>query len=234
MFTQNYIVDENKCKDAFLKNNNRLKNKWYKLNSTSNVGCMTYLYRKYNYPATYQDFFNAYVQDHKKNSKINGRSIEYLTKVASNLSILDGNKCDISIYFDYVVQKLIIDTFNGLQKEFEAKELIENHNLQVEEPTYSEDTDLAIDMKVKKNNMVKCAIQVKPHTFFLGNSNRSLVNDRRLAIKKENKVKDNLKIPVYYLIYNKNSGQWIKTESGKLLHHLNNLVNEDGTTKNVI
>ncbi len=231
---KNYKLDENKCNDAFLKHNNRLKNKWYKLNSTSNLGCVTYLYRKYNYPATYQDFFNAYVRDHKENSKTNGRSIEYLSKVASDLSSLDGNKCDISVYFDYIVQKLIIDTFNGLQKEFEAKKLIEKHKLQVEEPTYYEDTDLAIDLKVIKVNCMICAIQVKPHTFFLGNSNRSLINDRRLAIKKENKVKENLNVPVYYLIYNKNSGEWIRTESGKLLHHLNHLVNEDGTTKNVI
>lgn len=231
----NYTVNETRCKETFNKLNYRLKNKWYKLNSTSNVGCMTYLYKKYNNPETYQQFYDLYVSDTKTdNPKTCGRNEEYITKVATQLGNLDGNQETLETYYDYIIQKLIIDTFNGLKKETEMKQELEKHGYRCEEPTYTEDTDLAIDFKIYKNDELYCLAQVKPHTFFIGNSNYSLINDRKLALQKQAIAEKQFYVPVVYFIYNKNNNQWIKNSNGKITHRLTNLINIDGTTKNVI
>ena len=230
----NYTVNETKCKQTFNRLNNRLKNKWYKLNSTSNVGCMTYLYKKYNNPETYQQFYNMYVSDEGDNPKTCGRNEEYINNVATQLGNLDGNKEALETYYDYIIQKLIIDTFNGLKKETEMKQRLEKAGYRCEEPTYYEDTNLAIDFKIYKNGKLYCLAQVKPHTFFIGNNNYSLINDRKIALQKQAIAEKQFFVPVVYFIYNKNSNEWMKNSNGKIAHRLANLINSDGTTKNVI
>lgn len=226
-----YRINEKKCRETAKRLGSKLNNKWYKLNNTDNLGCATYLYRKYGYPDTYQHFYDKYISDHKVDSKTNGRNTDYLTFVAERLAAFDDYSEPYQDYFDFIVQKLIIDTKDGMAEEEKAKKMLEASGFTCDEPTITEDLQLGIDLKVKKDDKPICAIQVKPHTFFLGNSNWSLVNDRKRALEKEKKTKEQLKLPTYYFIYYKNDGEFIKT-NGKYAHKLQSLINPDGTTKN--
>ena len=230
------IIDAHLCKYIGKKYNNQLKNKWYGLQGINNIGCVTYLYKKYGCPETYQEFYNKYVSDEydKDNPQLCGRSEQWLEIVAGKLAKFDGNKEDFDIYYNWVVQKIIIDTLDGSKKETELKNRFTKAGYRCEEPTYIEDKDLSIDFKVYKNDILYCLVQVKPHTFFLGNNNASLINDRKKALYKEIQATTQFKVPLIYVIYNKRSGNWIKNAKGNLSHKLTNLINFDGTTKNAI
>lgn len=225
----NFTINIEKAKQ--IDRNTNLKEKWYGLNATNNVGCCTYLYKKYNYPKTYNEFYEAYIKDHSVNDKQSGRNEYYIYKIAKELSNRDNHRFEISDYYSYIVKKIIVDTLEGAKKESEINEMLIKKGLTTVSPTLDEDLKLGIDLKVYKNNKLLYMVQVKPNTFFIGNNNHSLINDRINAINKEQMVMNIYHVPTIYIIYNKNSGKFIK-HNGKLSHRLLNLINTDGTTKN--
>lgn len=227
----NFIIDIDRARE--IDRLSDLKEKWYGLNGTDNVGCCTYLYKKYGYPDTYEDFYNSYVNDTLSSGKENGRNEHYLYKIAKVLAKKDNYRFTMEEYFSYIIKKLIADTLDGAQMESKVNEMLLSKGLITEAPTLVEDTKYGIDLKVYKENKLVCMIQVKPHTFFIGNNNQSLIKDRVKALVKEQNVKNLYHVPTAYIIYNKNTKEFIRT-NGKLTHRLSQLINEDGTTKNII
>lgn len=203
-----------------------LKEKWYGLNSTYNLGCVTYLYKKYNRPDTVDEFYNAYTADTSitEDCRTVGRSEEYLKNVSSTLAQRDNYSLDLKDYFSYIIKKLFYDTINGAKKETELAEIVKSKGYTIKEPNFREDTEFGIDLFVYKDNRLLCILQAKPNTFFLGNNNASLINDRKRALEKETKCKETYKVPVFYCIYNKNTGKWIRKNNGKLCWLLNTLI----------
>lgn len=231
MTTLNFNVDN--CKKAVLAHNNRLKDKWYGMNTTTDFGSVAFLYKKYGYPSTYEKFYEMYINDHKDFSRENGRSYQYLVTKANELREIDNNQCGINVYFDYMMQKLLVDTFNGLAKEGEVKKMLEESGFTTNTPSLDEDRKLGIDLKVFNEDGLMCLIQVKPNTFFIGNRNETLINDRKSAIEKEKLATSIYNVPTFFIIYKKDDGEFIQ-RNGKYCFKLNNLINEDGTTKNNI
>lgn len=211
-----------------------LKEKWYGMNSTNNFGCCTYLYKKYDYPDTYEDFYEAYIKDSSFNDKEHGRNEEYIYKMAYMLYLKDDERFNIEDYYSYIIKKLIYDTLNGCKQESKVNELLKRKGLRTESPTINEDLKYGIDIKVYEKEKLLYMIQVKPNTFFIGNRNKSLINDRLKAIEKENKTKKQYGVNTYYIIYNKTDGQFILNKGKYLSHRLSDLINTDGTTKNII
>lgn len=204
-----------------------LKEKWYGLNSTDNLGCVTYLYKKYNRPETVEDFYNAYTADTSTTStqdiRTYGRSEEYLENVSSTLAERDNYRFKSEDYFSYILKKLFLDTIKGGKKETELANLLKSKGYIIKEPSFYEDTKLGIDMFVYKKDNLICIIQVKPHTFFIGDKNQSLIKDRQRAIYKEKKCKEQFKVPVFYCIYDK-KGNWLRNENNKMCWNLNTLI----------
>lgn len=231
MTTLNFNVEN--CKKAVETHNNRLKDKWYGMNTTKDFGSVAYLYKKYGYPSTCEKFYEKYINDHKDFSKEHGRSYQYLLRKANELREKDNNICNINVYFDYIMQKLIVDTFNGLEKEGEVKTMLEESGYTITTPTLDEDKNFGIDLKVYDEYGLLCLIQVKPNTFFKSNNNASLINDRKLAITKEKLATTLYNVPTFFIIYKKNDGEFIQ-HNGKYCFKLSNLINNDGTTKNNI
>ena len=205
-----------------------LKEKWYGLNSTYNLGCVTYLYKKYNRPNTVDEFYNAYTADTSitEDRRTVGRSEEYLKNVSTTLAQRDNYSLDLKDYFSYIIKKLFYDTINGAKKETELAEIVKSKGYTIKEPNFREDTEFGIDLFVYKDNKLLCILQAKPHTFFLGNNNASLINDRKRALEKEKKCKETYKVPVFYCIYNKNTGEWVRKSNGKLCWLLNTLITD--------
>ncbi len=215
-------------------NTTDLKEKWYGMNSTNNFGCCTYLYKKYGYPDSYEDFYKEYVKDTSFNDKEHGRNEEYIYRMAYMLFIKDDERFNIEDYYSYIIKKLIYDTLNGCKQESKVNDLIKRKGLRTESPTINEDLKYGIDIKVYEKDKLLYMIQVKPNTFFIGNKNQSLINDRKLALEKERKTKEQYGVNTYYIIYNKTDGQFILNKGKYLSHRLGDLINNDGTTKNII
>ena len=226
-YITNYIIDEWNIRRIGKELNGRLTDVWQNERKVDNLGCASYLYRKYGYPTSYQEFYDKYVNDSIMHSGENGRSEHWLYKVAKDLATSDRHKAPMEDYYAYVVLKVIIDTLDGMKAELKARKMLESSGFTCAEPTVSEDCSLGIDIKVSKNNKQLCAIQVKPISFFRGNNNESLIEDRKKAIEKEYKTQKLLKIPTYFFIYYKEDGSF-KMTNGKLAHKLDNLITKDG------
>lgn len=200
------------------------KNAWYGLNQTYRWGCCTYLYKKYGRPDNYQSFYDNYVTDITgETPQTYGRPEDYIYDYAEALKERSGEDYPTMDYYNYIVKKLIVDTLDGAQKENEAAQYIIEHGFTIEEPTYKEDKDYGIDLKCYNDGILKFIIQVKPHTFFIGNSNNGLINDRRSALIKEKKCNQDYGVPVYYMIYDKSTGEWIEN-NGHTAHRLKDLL----------
>lgn len=225
----NYKSLTEKCQMAKEELNPQLKEIWSNINSTKNWGCCTYLYKKYGCPSTVEDFYIKYTtdDDDNNNPKEHGRNKDYIWSYAEMLSEYVTAPTE-TIYW-YIVQKLIVDTFNGCQKEQKAKELLVSKGYSGVSPTLEEDTEFAIDLKVYNENKHLFNLQVKPDTFFKGNTNQSLIRDRISAFKKDLKAKNKYGVPTLYLVYSKETGSFIHNPKGKYLFRLTDLVNNDGT-----
>ena len=223
------------CKRAANIHGQRLNNKWYGMNNTNDFGCVAYLYKKYGYPSTPEEFYKRYINDDWTCyfSKEQGRTYQHLLQKAKELRLKDGNRFPINVYWDFIGQKLFVDTFNGLVKESEVKKMLEESGFTVATATINEDKDLGIDLKVYKDNEFLCIVQVKPNTFFKGNNNESLINDRNSALKKEKKSLSIYNVPTFYIIYKKDDGEFIQ-HNGKYCFKLKDLIDNNGYTKNII
>lgn len=225
--------------DSILANANRLQSdkhtvsQWYGMNSTYNFGCMTYLYKKYNNPKTVQEFFNKYISDTiSQDNRQCGRNYNHIINKAKTLASKDNFTYSMDEYIDFIIKKLFIDTFNGCQKEVELKELIEKKGFTTKQPSLDDDLQLGIDLFAYKDGKLKFLIQTKPITFFLGNRNLGLINDRVLALQKQALAEETYKVKVIYCIYNKD--KWIKNNNGGIGFKLERLIENDGFTKNKI
>lgn len=220
-----YTVNEKNCRDTEVYP--ELSRLYYPMKSTYNFGTLTYLYKKYDCPSSYQDFYDCYTADTKGDDvRTIGRSEDYLQHQAELLS--NKSNQPLTTCYDFIVKKLFIDTLDGLKKETEVKELLVNKGYQVKEPTYIQDIEEGIDKLVYKDDKLFCLIQIKPLSFFCGNSKADLIKDRKLAVQKEKKCIEKYKVPVFYLIYNNRTKKWVTNEKGNKAHLLKTLINEHG------
>lgn len=191
-----------------------------KYNQVNKLGCLTCLYRQYK-PKDEEEFKRLYLKEYSEEYN------DVILKLKT-----DVKEYSYSDLVNFLDKKLFTNTIEGIKKELKAQEIIKNSGYKVEQPNENDDVKLGIDFKCFKDNKLKFLIQVKPHTFFIGNTNESLVRDRKKAIEKERLAKSKYKVPVIYLVYNKNNDEFIKNKQGKYSYLLTNLINHDGTTKN--
>lgn len=213
--------------------NPRLKQLWYGMNTTDNFGCLSYLYFKYNCPSTVDEFITKYVEDADtdKNRKLCGKSAMHLATQALKLREKDNNRCEPKVYNDYLIKKLFYDTMNGLRKEKEMMEIMEDLGFYIQHSNFYEDAKMGVDIWLQNgigDNVA--AIQVKPQSFFIGDSNKSLINDRKEALRKEKYTECLTGCPTFVVIYAPN-GEWLKNDNGKYCFTFNQLLNVDGTCK---
>lgn len=221
-----YKINFDECRN--IENSySQLKKYWYGMNTTSNFGTMTYLYKKYNCPNNYQDFYNYYINDNG-NDRTHGRNEDYLYLMAEKL--YDYSGLPITVCYNYMCKKLFIDTLDGQKKELEIKNMILSTGYDVKEPNYIQDTAEGIDKLVYKGNKLFCIIQVKPISFFRGNSNYGLIQDRKKALYQEKLCIEKYGVPVIYFIYDKQTNEWVKNSKGNKGHSLRDLINNDGLT----
>lgn len=225
------MIDFNKCiETSYL--TQKCNMAFYKINSRQSIGDLSYLFQKYQ-PTDYQDFYNKYTTDTKcKDRRHCGRSEEELLVIAERYKAFAKSDLPVEIFFNNLIWHIIVQTFEGHRKEIELKQYLINKGFNVKNVKSDLDAEYAIDLLISKGDQ-KAFIQVKPISFFMGNSNQSLLNDRLLAIKKYKKALDKFGLHTIYCVYKKegNKVEWLTNEKGGLGHKLNSLLADTGITK---
>lgn len=210
----------NDIKKIFNKKYNNITKKYI---SRDKVGSCSYLFKKLS-PRSYQDFANKYTEYYDKTFNLSackgkihyGRSVEQLYVLAKHYyDEINDSSITLDQCFDDLVNHIIIETYDGHKVEsFLCNLILRNDNLSVNSEIDETDAIFGIDITIrnKKINRVISYIQVKPDTTFIGDSNLSLMEDRRNFFQKQEKLNNYLMKngfekdikPIEYLIYNKN------------------------------
>lgn len=180
------------------------------------IGSFMELYRKYNVIKS-EDYYHCYIED---------RGEQPLLQAAKELSEISG--VDLGICQAYVYLEAIIRVTLGGEMEEKARKLIESKGYRAITPTYTEDTEYGIDLKVLYGDSLVSVIQIKPLTFFLGTT-PILFKKRREIYHKRIKSTTDLNVPYTVMIYD-NYGNWIKN-SDKFLFFVEDCIDRNGNNK---
>lgn len=202
---------------------------WYKINNRTEIGDMMYLLTKYK-PTSIEDFYNKYTNDtiDDGNPQHRGRTLDEIEKIAIKYKALSGDDIPLDTYIKNILWHTVVQTWDGYSRECDLQAYGALRGYELRKTNNEDDATLGVDFEVRVKDKLKCFIQLKPETFIKGNSNKSLINDRRLAILKQDKVKQIYDVPTYYVFY-KNDNTYLSTDSNKICWQLEKLVNTDGT-----
>lgn len=169
----------------------------FKLGYSQNWGELADIYRRYNYPETYEEFFKMYTEEY---------GTETFYKIANKLQLILSQPIELCLA--YTIKKVIVGTVDGLKYEKEAKKIMEESwGYDVIPATGKNDIEDGVDLFAYKNGVLVGGIQVKPHSFFIGNS-LDIVHDRNRAKTKIANSVVKYNIPIFFMIYNKNTNTW--------------------------
>lgn len=236
--------------DEFIKSKKRLKKynqEWKKYSARKYVGDCSYLFEKLR-PNSYKDFYDKYVNDGKENfgSIISDDYHRGRTEceIIDNAKYLYDTICqrypDDNVNFidclNVTVGHTIHETYDGHIIENIVDSMFSDRGIKTVKPCGDADSLYGIDRFCYQGNELKFTLQIKPMTFFLGNSNKSLINDRLSAFDKDKKVERVFKVKTYYIIYdgnlsNENKIGFICKSNGKMAFELSEVCNPDGTAK---
>lgn len=206
---------------------------FWKINGRKNIGDLSYLYQKYQ-PKDYQDFYDKYTSDTTGDKpEHHGRTEEELRKIAQNYKLYANSTLDDDMFFKNLLWHIIVQTYEGHKQEQVLIEYMNQYELNASSCNPDMDAVYGTDIEATYNNK-KFYVQVKPITFFYGNNNQSLLNDRINAIKKYNKTIADYNAITYYVIYEKGKDgeiKWWYNEKGKLFNKLSDLIAPTGITK---
>lgn len=208
--------------------------------SRNKLGDLSSLYQRLQ-PTDYDDFLVKYCEDglkHKDNELMKyrrGRSVEELWELAKEYRELTGNfDIPLEVYMQNLITLAIIDTYDGQRFEREVGSYMTNKGILYDKPKNNEDSKYGIDFKVygKDFTDLKCLIQVKPISFFRGDKNEALKQDRICAFEKYEICRKEYGVPTFYMVYDiwrNGMVKWL-CKDGNFCLKLHELTNPDGTS----
>lgn len=164
----------------------RIHSELHKYHSVSRIGSVSKIaqeYRELNSSVDKEEFWQYYL--------LHGKSDENIKNIA-HLMALEANLTDEECY--NALKDLICGTINGFIAEDKVKEVIEKRGNKVVHASPELDAN-GVDLIV--NN--RYYVQVKPVTFFYGNSNQGLLQDRQKMLNQAKKLDK----PLYVMVYKK-------------------------------
>lgn len=236
--------------DEFIKSKIKLKKynqEWKKYSARKYVGDCSYLFEKLK-PSSYKDFYEKYINDGKKTS--GSTNIDDYHRGRTEWEIIDNAKylydtiCkrypDDNVNFvdclNVTVGHTIHETYDGHIVENIVDEMFNKKGLKTIKPCGDADTLYGIDRFCYIDDKLQFTSQIKPISFFLGNSNRSLIEDRISAFNKGRKAQEVFNVKMYYIIYDgsvssENNVGFVCKSNNKMAFELSELCNGDGTVK---
>ena len=252
-----YII---KDKDYYAKNkkffNEKYNVQWKTIAGTKYIGCCSLLFhnfydkwmKNHTEEPTYEDFLYYYMasadvkdidNEERIGSQNHGRTLLQLIKLAE----LYRKKCGddtipLEYYLDNIVIHAVFETFDGQIRECLLKHIFNKLGYETRNTKKYWDANLGVDFVVMKDGVVSGYIQCKPLSTFVGNDNKSLVEDRINFYHKEELKKrecEKHKLPYYrtkFILYNQNDdyNTWRGLSESKKSFYLEELCNTNGIT----
>jgi len=208
---------------------------WYTINNRKEIGDMSYLYHKYK-PTSYKDFYIKYTTDTGDDGDVRhrGRSEQELLQLAHKYQRISKRyDLPISTFYNNLVWHIIIQSYDGHKYEQQFINYINSLGYNAVTVNSNLDAEYGVDIEVFNDKKRLFFVQVKPITFTIGNKNASLINDRKLAYIKRDKIKEKYNVPVLLVCYSINKVskevEWLQHNNGKCLFKFEELFNADGT-----
>lgn len=238
--------------EEFIKSKIKLKKynqEWKKYSARKYVGDCSYLFEKLK-PVSYRDFYEKYINDGQMNfGTINtndyhrGRTeIEIIDNAKYLYDTIRKRYPDDDVNFvdclNVTVGHTIHETYDGHIVENIVDEMFSKKGLRTVKPCGDADSLYGIDRFCYIDDALQFMLQIKPISFFKGNMNKSLIDDRISAFKKGFKSQEVFKVKTYYIIYdssicNENKVGFVCKPNGKMAFELSELCNSDGTVKDI-
>lgn len=203
---------------------------------SNKIGNCTNLYRRLN-PSSYEDFYKKYVEyaEANKDLKIKDRGLTYDELVLLSKNYKDKCKntgCEVyddEVYFYVALAHIIIETFDGQEKERMFKEYLIKNGFSCDCLDGVFDGKYGIDIIAKDAKNNKFFIQIKPLSFF-ASSRMDVVQDQKKLCEKYKDLYLNHNIQTLYAVYvinPDNSIEWFKNNGTKYSFKLNDLFEVD-------
>ena len=218
-----FDFDLDKCKQA--KETLKCNDVWRKKFAPSNkVGNCTRLYR-FLKPTNEEDFYKKYLKfaETNKTLRISLRGLTYDELI--NLSeryrdeyntLYNKDYCLETFFYD-VLQHVIVETYQGQKIERDFIVYLNHLGYKCSSFTPEIDATYGLDIKVNRKDGKVFAVQIKPISFFIAESN-NVQTDRINLCKKYVSALNNLRIKTYYSIYVKDKKTdevvWVKNGDG--------------------
>lgn len=204
---------------------------WKKYSGRTFVGDCSYLYKKLK-PTSYQDFYEKYTKDGEESTEVDekkrGRTYNEIVELAKKYREDVGDyQVSLEDYIRDIYMHVIIETYDGQKIEEMVSSYIESKGFEVSRCSGDKDALKSIDLEIKKNGN-EDRIQIKPISFFNGNRNLSLRDDRKRIY--ENAVelyKEEGKV-LYFIIYeinDKRECRFVTKPNGKITFKYDELFN---------
>lgn len=189
-------------------------------------------------PVSYEDAFEKYTEsgyDTAFNSYERGRTKDEIESIAITwMAECPDSKLELVDFYDAMVLHAIVETYDGYMREKQVKDSLVGAGAKIDTVSGDEDVKMAIDVKAELNGNT-FLIQVKPISFFAGNHNKSLNEDRAALKRKESRAREKYGKNTYfrYLIYDSwGNGEWVVNEKkNKCSFSYDELLDEFGRPK---
>lgn len=218
------------------------------------IGDCSYFFSTYFDGSSYEDYFFKYISNADENfnhvtgkgNEFKGRSIDQLRRIAEiECEDIDNPAITVDMCMDDLITHAIFETVDGHLSEIEFERQYLNKDEYDIERTYGDlDSRCGVDIiATRKLDGVKYFFQIKPISFFKGNRNLSLKNDRKefLFVKQNNLISIMRErgydgdCTILFIIYENKDGNIIfhkNARNGKYCWCLSELIDNNGEVKN--
>lgn len=238
--------------DDFIRSKVKLRKynqEWKKYSARKYVGDCSYLFEKLK-PTSYKDFYEKYVND--GDNTFGKIGTDDYQRGRTEFEIIDNAKflyetirkhypnddVHFSDCLNVTVGHTIHETYDGHIVENIVDKMLTDKGLKMVKPMGDADTLYGIDRFCYMGDKLVFTLQIKPISFFLGNSNKSLISDRISAFNKCDKVQKAFNVKTYYIIYDssvssENKVGFVSKSNGKMAFELSEVCNIDGSAKSL-
>lgn len=216
---------------------------WKKFASKKYVGDCSDLYKRLK-PTSYEDFYKKYIFDGEKGIAQNcsiynrGRTEMEIIDNAKELYLTISSKypndeIKFNDCLNVSIGHVIYETYDGQKIEDIVEIMLSDKGYLVKKPSSEYDSKFGIDRLCYYNGILSFTVQIKPISFFHGDKNLSLIEDRKKAFNNDERIMKCFNVIPYYIVYEKvkDSVTFLYKDKNKMAFRLGELCESNGNSK---
>ena len=128
---------------------------------------------------------------------------------------------------------VIYETYDGQKIEDIVEIMLSDKGYLVKKPSSEYNSKFGIDRLCYYNGILSFTVQIKPISFFRGDKNLSLIEDRKKAFNNDERIMKCFNVIPYYIVYEKvkDSVTFLYKDKNKMAFRLGELCESNGNSK---